>query len=170
MKQGIIYRSEGSLFNYIGWPTVAKDEKGVIYVVASGHRLGHVCPFGKNYMFKSYDNAKTWEGPIIINDTLYDDRDAGILPLGDGKMILSWFINNIDVYTSRYDRITKYAIHNMFFKMKTVVSGIRSTGNLHLGNYYGALKNFIRMQEQNRCFFDSVVFQCFLQPPIAHRW
>ena len=37
--------------------------------------------------------------------------------------------------------------------MKTVVSGIRSTGNLHLGNYYGALRNFIRMQENNRCFF-----------------
>ena len=30
--------------------------------------------------------------------------------------------------------------------METVVSGIRSTGNLHLGNYFGAMKNFIRMQ------------------------
>ena len=37
--------------------------------------------------------------------------------------------------------------------MKTILSGIRSTGNLHLGNYYGALRNFIRMQEENRCFF-----------------
>lgn len=37
--------------------------------------------------------------------------------------------------------------------MDTVVSGIRSTGNLHLGNYFGALKNFLRMQEENRCFF-----------------
>ena len=37
--------------------------------------------------------------------------------------------------------------------MKTVLSGIRSTGNLHLGNYYGALRNFIRMQHENRCFF-----------------
>jgi len=37
--------------------------------------------------------------------------------------------------------------------METVLSGIRSTGNLHLGNYYGALKNFIKMQESNRCFF-----------------
>ncbi len=36
---------------------------------------------------------------------------------------------------------------------KTVVSGIRPTGNLHLGNYYGALVNFIKMQEENRCFF-----------------
>lgn len=37
--------------------------------------------------------------------------------------------------------------------MDTVVSGIRSTGNLHLGNYFGAIKNFLRMQEENRCFF-----------------
>lgn len=37
--------------------------------------------------------------------------------------------------------------------METVVSGIRPTGNLHLGNYFGAVKNFIRMQEENNCFF-----------------
>lgn len=37
--------------------------------------------------------------------------------------------------------------------METVVSGIRSTGKLHLGNYYGALRNFIRMQEEYDCYF-----------------
>ena len=37
--------------------------------------------------------------------------------------------------------------------METVVSGIRSTGNLHLGNYFGAVKNFLRMQEENNCYF-----------------
>lgn len=37
--------------------------------------------------------------------------------------------------------------------METVVSGIRSTGNLHLGNYFGAMRNFIRMQHEYRCFF-----------------
>ncbi len=37
--------------------------------------------------------------------------------------------------------------------METVVSGIRPTGNLHLGNYFGAMKNFVKMQENNRCFF-----------------
>lgn len=37
--------------------------------------------------------------------------------------------------------------------MDIVLSGIRSTGNLHLGNYYGALRNFIRMQHENKCFF-----------------
>ena len=34
-----------------------------------------------------------------------------------------------------------------------VLSGIRSTGNLHLGNYYGALRNFIRMQDDYDCNF-----------------
>lgn len=37
--------------------------------------------------------------------------------------------------------------------MDTVVSGIRSTGYLHLGNYFGAIRNFLRMQRENRCFF-----------------
>ncbi len=37
--------------------------------------------------------------------------------------------------------------------METVVSGIRPTGELHLGNYFGAVKNFIQMQETERCFF-----------------
>jgi tryptophanyl-tRNA synthetase len=37
--------------------------------------------------------------------------------------------------------------------MKTVLSGIRPTGNLHLGNYYGAMVNFLKMQEENKCYF-----------------
>ena len=37
--------------------------------------------------------------------------------------------------------------------MDTVVSGIRSTGNLHLGNYFGAVSNFLKMQEENNCYF-----------------
>jgi tryptophanyl-tRNA synthetase len=37
--------------------------------------------------------------------------------------------------------------------METVLSGIRPTGNLHLGNYFGALRNFVKMQHENNCFF-----------------
>ena len=37
--------------------------------------------------------------------------------------------------------------------METVLSGIRPTGNLHLGNYFGALVNFVKMQEKNNCYF-----------------
>jgi tryptophanyl-tRNA synthetase len=34
-----------------------------------------------------------------------------------------------------------------------VLSGIRPTGFLHLGNYYGALKNWARMQNEYECYF-----------------
>lgn len=37
--------------------------------------------------------------------------------------------------------------------METVVSGIRPTGNLHLGNYFGAVKGFLQMQHEYNCLF-----------------
>ena len=37
--------------------------------------------------------------------------------------------------------------------MEKVVSGIRPTGNLHLGNYFGAVKSFVAMQNQYECMF-----------------
>jgi tryptophanyl-tRNA synthetase len=36
---------------------------------------------------------------------------------------------------------------------KTVVSGIRPTGNLHLGNYFGAVRSFVKMQQDYHCYF-----------------
>lgn len=38
-------------------------------------------------------------------------------------------------------------------KKEIVVSGIRSTGNLHLGNYYGALRKFVSIQDDYDCNF-----------------
>jgi len=38
-------------------------------------------------------------------------------------------------------------------KKEIVVSGIRPTGNLHLGNYFGAMRNYVRMQEEYNCYF-----------------
>lgn len=37
--------------------------------------------------------------------------------------------------------------------MDIVLSGIRSTGKLHLGNYFGALRNFVRIQDESKCYF-----------------
>ena len=36
---------------------------------------------------------------------------------------------------------------------KTVLSGVQPTGDLHLGNYLGAIKNFAKMQNENDCLF-----------------
>jgi tryptophanyl-tRNA synthetase len=41
----------------------------------------------------------------------------------------------------------------MISPRKRVVSGMRSTGKLHLGNYVGALENWVRMQHEYQCFF-----------------
>jgi len=42
---------------------------------------------------------------------------------------------------------------NVSTERKRVLSGMRSTGKLHLGNYVGALQNWVRMQEQYECFY-----------------
>lgn len=47
-----------------------------------------------------------------------------------------------------------------------VVSGIRSTGNLHLGNYYGALRNFVKMQEEAK--YNSYFFIADLHALTTH--
>src|SRR5207247_1695582 len=36
---------------------------------------------------------------------------------------------------------------------RIIVSGARPTGRQHLGNYHGALKNWLRLQDEHRCFF-----------------
>ncbi len=36
---------------------------------------------------------------------------------------------------------------------KIVVSGMRPTGRIHLGNYWGALKNYIKLQDEYECYF-----------------
>jgi tryptophanyl-tRNA synthetase len=36
---------------------------------------------------------------------------------------------------------------------KRILSGMRSTGKLHLGNYVGALQNWVRMQDEYQCFY-----------------
>lgn len=41
----------------------------------------------------------------------------------------------------------------MDMQKKIVMSGIRPTGFLHLGNYFGAVRNYVRMQDEFECYF-----------------
>lgn len=98
MKHGIVGRLTSGYFRYQGWPTLAKDKNGALFAVCSGHRLDHVCPFGKNLMYVSTDEGETWSAPQIVNDTYLDDRDAGLVCWGEGNMLLTWFNNTMDVF------------------------------------------------------------------------
>lgn len=47
--------------------------------------------------------------------------------------------------------------------MKTVFSGIQPTGELHLGNYLGAVRNWVALQDQYRCIFCVVDYHALTQ-------
>ncbi|MFH1320865.1 MAG: tryptophan--tRNA ligase [Bacteroidota bacterium] len=50
--------------------------------------------------------------------------------------------------------------------METVVSGIRSTGKMHLGNYFGAVKNFVKMQREHNCYFFVADYHSLTTHPV----
>jgi tryptophanyl-tRNA synthetase len=45
-----------------------------------------------------------------------------------------------------------------------IFSGIRPTGELHIGNYLGAIKQWVRLQEENECFFCIVDYHAITTP------
>ncbi len=48
--------------------------------------------------------------------------------------------------------------------MKTILSGIQPTGDLHLGNYFGAVQNWVALQEQYRCYYCVVDYHSMTMP------
>lgn len=47
---------------------------------------------------------------------------------------------------------------------KTVFSGIQPTGNVHIGNYLGALRNWVRLQEEFDCIYCVVDLHAITVP------
>lgn len=110
-EHGIVHRAENTPFRYEGWPSVAVDEQGTLYAVSSAFRVGHVCPFGKTAMYVSRDGGRKWTPPMVINDTYMDDRDAGILCMGKGRMLVSWFTHSVECYRDGYgEQITAHVL------------------------------------------------------------
>lgn len=91
MEYGIVCRRPDTLFGYFGWGSVARIGEHTLAAACSGMRVRHVCPWGKTLLFFSYDDGKTWSEPTVVNDTVRDDRDAGIVSLGGNRLLLSWF-------------------------------------------------------------------------------
>jgi len=76
---------------YIGWPTICRRASGELLVVFSGDRDQHVCPWGKVQLIRSSDDGRTWSKPVTIQNGIIDDRDAGLIELKDGTLLLNWF-------------------------------------------------------------------------------
>ena len=83
--------------DYLAWPTVVMDERGYLYAAASLRR-DHKDPFGATAFFVSKDGGATWSKPKIINDSPLDDRDVGLVYIGNGKMVATFFTEPADSY------------------------------------------------------------------------
>ncbi len=140
----IICSNPLSIHSYFGWPTVARLADGSLAAVASGFRLRHVCPFGKVVLCRSFDEGESWTKPEILLDTPLDDRDAGILPFGKNRVIVTSFNNTPafqrewakdDAYINAYlDRIEKRDDLKNFLGSTYVLSedGGRTFGGMHI--------------------------------------
>jgi tryptophanyl-tRNA synthetase len=74
---------------------------------------------------------------------------SGKRPMDNGQLFIQRETPNISLFSPPYKAGKSY----MEKKKEIVMSGIRPTGFLHLGNYFGALRNYVKMQEEYECYF-----------------
>lgn len=108
LSKKIICSNDDSIHNYFGWPSVARLHDGRLAMVASGFRLGHICPFGKAIISFSEDEGKTWSQPTVVIDTPLDDRDGGITAFGENDVIVTSFNNSIEAQRTWSARNEEY--------------------------------------------------------------
>ena len=94
VDHGIVYTKPNAIFSYNGWPSICRCDDGSVLACFSGDRLEHVCPFGRVLAVRSLDEGKTWSAPVTAINTPLDDRDAGIVNLGDNRLLLTSFTNS----------------------------------------------------------------------------
>lgn len=76
---------------YHGWPTTARRANGELWVVCSGGREEHVCPFGQVVAMTSRDDGASWTRSRVLHDSPMDDRDAGVLETAKGTLLATTF-------------------------------------------------------------------------------
>lgn len=89
IKQGYITPQTFGMFRYNAWPTVITLQDGTILAAWSGDRMKHICPFGKVMLSRSFDGGHSWTSPYCGQDTPLDDRDAGLLMVGNRILMTS---------------------------------------------------------------------------------
>ncbi len=121
-EHGIICRLPDVPFGYFGWPSVARLDDGTLVTASSGLRAYHVCPWGKTVLHFSTDNGRTWSDSQVLNDSMIDDRDAGVISLGGKKMLVSWFTSDTRKFVEYNwvkESMTEEYYHKMIKKVST---------------------------------------------------
>jgi sialidase-1 len=135
IDNGVVFSKPDNVFGYSAWPSVARDADGNLLMACSGNRIMHVCPYGKVLILKSMDEGKTWSAPMIAIDTPLDDRDAGILNVGNGRLVVSTF-NNTRAAQKRWADGGKYGTDIL---RNLAVSYLPAVSDEQEEKYYGSL-------------------------------
>ena len=117
----LVCREEG---RYIGWPTVCRLRNGDLLAVFSGDRDRHVCPYGKVQLVRSRDGGETWLAPKTIANGPLDDRDAGIVQLPNGEVVVTWFTSIAYMLPWEAKRHPEYARHHGKIPEEVVRNGL----------------------------------------------
>ncbi len=54
-------------------------------------------------------------------------------------------------------------------EQKTILSCIQPTGDMHFGNYFGAIKNWVQMQQEYRCYYGIVDYHAITMPYASNK-
>ncbi|MFP3904534.1 MAG: sialidase family protein [Armatimonadota bacterium] len=81
-----------------GWPGITKVNDEHVIVSAS-ERKYHVDPVGREVVIHSDDGGESWHLPQVVYNSELDDRDASLLTMPDGTVVLSWFTSTTFVRT-----------------------------------------------------------------------
>ncbi len=90
LSEGIVASRPGQMY---AWPGITRAANGDILVAASERKF-HRCPGGREVIMRSSDHGHTWSLPEEVYNSELDDRDANLLTLQDGSLLLSWFTSN----------------------------------------------------------------------------
>jgi sialidase-1 len=122
-EHGIICRLPGVKLGYFGWPSVARLDDGSLVVSSSGLRSQHICPWGKTVLNFSRDQGRTWSAPRVINDSPLDDRDSGVVHLGGGRLLVTWFTSDNRAF-GRDEVFRKWLGDEELDSWQTTLSGV----------------------------------------------
>lgn len=149
-ERKIICENKHGTHGYFAWPTVGKLQDGRLAMVASGFRMGHLCPFGKGIICYSADEGKTWTLPAVLIDTPLDDRDCGICTFGENGVLITSFNHPISLqrgFDKPSDPLKTKLFNAHFDWLETYPDAEKIVGSTYVisndkGKTFGEVKTF----------------------------
>ncbi len=140
----------GERHHYCAWPGLVRAQDGSL-IVSYCRSEEHVAPNGEVQIVRSTDNGESWSSPIVVRDSLIDDRECGMTPLSDGRILMHvWstfntpeMVGKLNETSYRQDVIAQWKAH-------IATSEYRSAESEHGGWVYVSEDNGLSWKNKGR--------------------